>query len=102
MEDLVKVLRPVHEHFTPETLQIQNEVLSWNHSTMEAEGVFVEVLRNSEKDHPAFIRQFVFFVTGSKFLPFETDFEIKIEFNRNQLGPDSLPEAHCCDKILVL
>ena len=102
MSDLVKVLCPVYKDFTAETVQFQTKVLSWNDCIMEAEGVLVEVLRELEKEHPDFIRQFVFFVTGFKFLPLETDFKIKIEFNGNELRPDSLPEVHTCDNVLVL
>lgn len=61
-------------------------------------GALPDMLRES-KDDAQFLEDFVYFVTGYRYIPnarMNKDFRIIVEFNLSECGDDDLPVAHTC------
>ena len=58
-------------------------------------GVLVDVLRDKCRDDSEFLRDFVWFVTGSHYIR-QSDFKILVEFNSKEMNEDALPTVHTC------
>ena len=67
-----------------------------SNSSKEREGVLVDVLRDKCSENSDFLRDFVWFVTGSQYIR-RSDFHILVEFNSKEgLDYESLPIVHTC------
>lgn len=70
-------------------------------NSQKREGLLVEILRQKCKDNEEFIRDFVWYLTGSKYIR-QSEFEIKVEFNGDETNFDWLPIVHTCENTIKL
>jgi HECT-domain (ubiquitin-transferase) len=76
--------------------EIQDKTFRVSSNSKEREGLLVDVLRDKCKDNSEFIRDFVWFVTGSHYIR-HSDFKILVEFNSSEdLDEETLPTVHTC------
>ena len=76
--------------------EVQYMAFRVSSNTQEREGVLVDVLRDKCRENSEFLRDFVWFVTGSHYIR-QSDFKIYVEFNSSeQLKDDTLPTVHTC------
>jgi hypothetical protein len=104
VDDVIRALDPAYDYMNNEDISTygQQMILSICHKTNDRYGVLVDVLRERCLSNKDFLLDFVWCITGSKFIP-QTAFKIRIEFNYEELPvPDSIPVAHTCDRTLKL
>ena len=68
----------------------------------DREGTFVDLLRKKYDENNEFIREFVWFVTGSYYIR-QSDFKIIVEFNYGEFKDEdeySLPVVHTCQNTI--
>ena len=82
---------------TNPTVYIENKDKTFRVSSNpnEREGILVDVLRDKCRDDSEFLRDFVWFVTGSHYIR-QSDFKILVEFNSKEMNEDALPTVHTC------
>jgi hypothetical protein len=69
-------------------------------NSQEREGVLVDVLRDKCRENSEFLREFVWFVTGSHYIR-QSEFKINVEFNsKENLSDNALPIVHTCENTL--
>lgn len=65
-------------------------------NSKEREGLLVDILRDKCQRDSEFLRDFVWFVTGSHYIR-QSDFKIIVEFNSSEdLDDNTLPSVHTC------
>jgi len=100
IDDVISILTPDYsEGVDPILLEAQKSVLRLNVYTGKAEGVLVDVIDRLAQERPFFLNEFIRFVSGYDFIP-HTGFQIKVEFNPQEMGADHLPVSHSCDNTL--
>jgi HECT-domain (ubiquitin-transferase) len=81
-------------------LDTQNLFFRVSSSLRDREGTFVELLRKKCAENKEFIRDFVWFVTGSYYIR-QSDFKITLEFNYSEKWDENaLPMVHTCDNTI--
>ena len=96
INDVVSVLKVKYDYSESTLVETQKEVFSLMGGTPS--GVLFDVLQEQAARDDDFLRQFVFFSTGSSFIPKKSnDFKVIVEFNCFEMVEDSLPMAHTCD-----
>ena len=99
-------MKPIHEFGKSKIdktgyLETQNLFFKVSSENLkDREGTFVDLLRKKYSINNSFIRDFVWFVTGSYYIR-QSDFHIKLEFNYSEnWDEDALPMVHTCENTI--
>ncbi len=96
LEDLKELFRPKHEHI------LENDSNFIERHQQFTKFTLPKALENICKHKPTFLSDFVFFVTGSRCIPYlagNSDFEIQVLFETTATE-NALPQSHTCDNMI--
>lgn len=94
LEDIIALLEAVYEHDLPDEASAENHVMFLKKTVPNA-------LEAMKRTKPSFLVDFVFFVTGSRCIPYMKgipDFHLKIVFEH--IKDDLLPSCHTCENLM--
>jgi hypothetical protein len=103
VEDVIDDLEPLYDRNEDYVHLIVSQlaILSINDKGKRS-GILVDLLRDRCESNNEFLRDFVWFITGSSFIQRST-LKMTVEFNYTESRSfDSLPVAHTCVKTLKL
>jgi HECT-domain (ubiquitin-transferase) len=104
--EVIDVLCLYYEGYDVDSsIESQEAVFSVCPKSQERRGILVDIIRERGQDGDDFLKDFVWFITGSSYIQIQQlkQYSIIIEFSSKELtSDDSYPVGHTCEQVLTL